>query len=91
FVSGILQVLLGGVAVALFKLQGFGGWHGNIDQSTLWVGQGFLMNNFGLIGYIICIVGMLIIPIIQYRKVSNHELYFNNEVEINDEILEASY
>lgn len=80
------------MAVALFKLQGFGGWHGNIDQSTLWVGQGFILNNFGLIGYFLCIVGMLVIPIIQYRKINNHEHYFNNEVEVsNDEIVEVNY
>lgn len=83
FISGMLQVTLGAVAVSIFKLQGFGGWHGNIDQSTLWVGQGFLMNNFGMIGYVACILGMLSIPIFQYRKMNNHEHYFANEpVEI---------
>lgn len=92
FVSGILQVILGAVAVALFKLQGFGGWHGNIDQSTLWVGQGFILNNFGLVGYFLCIVGMLAIPLIQYKKVNNREHYFNNEVEVvEDEIVEVNY
>lgn len=92
FVSGILQVVLGAVAVALFKLQGFGGWHGNIDQSTLWVGQGLILNNFGLIGYFLCIIGMLMIPVVQYRKIDNHEHYFNNEVEVlEDEVAEANY
>lgn len=85
FISGILQVLMGAIAVIMFKLQGFGGWHGNIDQSTLWVGQGFLMNNFGLIGYGICIIGMLLIPIFQYKKINNHKFYFDNEItETND-------
>lgn len=83
FISGICQVVLGAVAVMMFKLQGFGGWHGNIDQSTLWVGQGFIINNFGMIGYIVCVVGMLMIPIIQYKRINNHQHYFDNEpVEI---------
>lgn len=82
FVSGILQVGLGAVAVALFKLQGFGGWHGNIDQSTLWVGQGFILKHFGLIGYAICIIGMLIIPLIQCKKSKSKEYYFNNELDM---------
>lgn len=85
FISGILQVLMGAVAVSIFGLQKFGGWHGNIDQSTLWVGEGFLMNHLGMIGYIICIVGMLMIPLLQYKKLGNDKLYFNNEVE---EVLE---
>ena len=81
FISGMLQVIMGAAAVLLFKLQGFGGWHGNIDQSTLWVGQGFIINNFGMIGYIVAILFMLMIPIIQYKKLNNPKLYFNNEVE----------
>lgn len=84
FACGILQVTLGAVCVAVFKLQNFGGWHGNIDQSTLWLGQGLLMNNLGMIGYIISIVIMLIIPILQYKKVNNPEFYFNNEVETTE-------
>ena len=79
FISGILQVLGGLVAVALFKLQGFGGWHGNIDMSTVWVIQGFMINKFHLVGYVLAIVGMLIIPWIQYAKAKSPEYYFDNE------------
>lgn len=79
FVSGILQVVLGAACVALFKLQGFGGWHGNIDQSTLWLFQGFLMKNFTMIGYIAVILGMLAIPWLQYAKAKSHDHYFDNE------------
>ena len=82
FMCGILQVILGAVCVAVFKLQNFGGWHGNIDQSTLWLGQGFLMNHLGIVGYVVSIVIMLMIPILQYRKVNNPEFYFNNETEV---------
>lgn len=89
FISGILQVTLGAVSVFVFKLQSFGGWHGNIDQSTVWLAQGFLMNNLGMIGYVLCILGMLSIPLIQYRRVGNHEHYFDNEpICDNEEIIE---
>lgn len=81
FICGILQVVLGAICVAVFSLQSYGGWHGNIDQSSLWLGQGFLMNHLGMIGYVISIITMLIIPILQYRKVNNSEFYFNNEIE----------
>lgn len=85
FISGILQVLFGAVAVSMFKLQGFGGWHGNIDQSTLWVLEGFIINNFGMIGYALCIIGMLMIPIFQFKRMNNPKYYFDNEpVEISE-------
>ena len=61
FVSGILQVVLGAVAVVTFGLVGFGGWHGNIDQSTVWLFQGALMKGLGITGYVIAIVLMMLI------------------------------
>lgn len=85
FISGILQVLLGVACVAALKLQKFGGWHGNIDQSSLWLGHTYLMKYLGITGYLIGIVIMLIIPWLQYKKVNNSELYFNNEAEIYEE------
>lgn len=91
FISGILQVLGGLAAVALFKLQGFGGWHGNIDQSTLWVIQGFMINKFHLVGYVLVIVGMLAIPWIQYAKAKSHEHYFNNEPYDEEEETSEGY
>lgn len=76
FFSGTLQVFLGALAVALFKLQGYGGWHGNIDQSSVWLFEGFFMKYLGLIGYIICIVSMLIIPLLQYKTSKKRNEYF---------------
>lgn len=84
FISGVLQVILGAMCVSLFGLQGFGGWHGNIDQSTVFLGEGLLMKHFGIIGFIICMIIMLLIPIIQYKKVNNHDFYFNNEYEYTE-------
>ncbi len=83
--SGFLQVTLGAAAVLLFQMQGLGGWHGNIDQSTVWVAQGALMKYTGYIGYSIVILSMLIIPQLQYMKAKNSETYFSGEVELEEE------
>ena len=82
--SGVLQVFLGAVAVLLFGLSDFGGWHGNIDQSTLWVGQGFVMKYLGIIGYVLVIVAMLLIPQIQYAKSKNKEQYYEGTVDLEE-------
>lgn len=84
FISGVLQVVLGAICVSIFGLQGFGGWHGNIDQSTVFLGEGLLMKYCGIIGFVICMIIMLLIPIIQYKKVNNHDFYFNNEYEYTE-------
>ena len=76
--SGFLQVVLGAVAVVLFQMQGLGGWHGNIDQSTVWVIQGLVINKLHLIGYIIVIASMLAIPWIQFKRASSPESYNEN-------------
>ncbi len=90
FISGILQVLGGALAVSLFKLQGFGGWHGNIDQSTVWLAQGFVIENLGIIGYVMAILAMLMIPIIQFKRAKSPEHYFDNE-PLSEEEIEAIY
>jgi len=80
--SGVLQVLCGAVAVALFQLKG--GWHGNIDQSTVWLAQGFVMKYLGVIGYVLVIAAMLLIPQIQYMKSRNKEQYFEGTVDLEE-------
>jgi PTS system ascorbate-specific IIC component len=90
FISGVLQVLGGAAAVIAFKLQGFGGWHGNIDQSSLWLIQGILINKFHMVGYVLVIVFMLAIPWIQYYKAKSPKHYFDNEpYEPEDELANA--
>jgi ascorbate PTS system EIIC component len=74
FVSGIIQVLGGALAVGLFQMGAYGGYIGNFDWGTVWVGIGFLLNNLGYIGYGLAIVAMLIIPQIQYAR--NRKSYF---------------
>ncbi|MDQ0150824.1 PTS ascorbate transporter subunit IIC [Eubacterium multiforme] len=68
FVSGLLQVLGGAFAAYYFGLAQYGGWHGNFDWDTLWPGIGFIMKNLGYIGVALVVIGMLIIPQIQYIK-----------------------
>ena len=68
FLCGIIQVLGGAFAVWYFQLYQFGGWHGNIDWSTLWPILGVIIKMSPVSGIVICIVGMLIIPQIQYLR-----------------------
>ena len=68
FLCGIIQVLGGAFAVWYFQLYQFGGWHGNIDWSTLWPILGVIIKMSPVAGIVICIVGMLIIPQIQYLR-----------------------
>jgi putative transport protein sgaT protein len=83
--SGFLQVVLGAVAVSIFQMKGLGGWHGNIDQSTIWLVQGAFMKYLGYIGYAIVIITMLIIPQLQFRRAKDTDTYFEGLVELEDE------
>lgn len=53
----------------------FGGYVGNLDWATLWPLMGYIMKYLAVPGVIVCIVGMLAIPQLQYRR--NKENYFN--------------
>ena len=55
-------------------LAAFGGWHGNFDWDTIWVGFGFLMQNFQYFGLGIVLIILLVIPQLQYSR--NKEHYF---------------
>jgi PTS system ascorbate-specific IIC component len=74
FASGILQVLGGAFAAAYFQLYKFGGWHGNFDWANLWPAMGVVVKNLSIPGIIICILLMLIVPQLHYRK--NKDRYF---------------
>ena len=50
FASGVIQVLGGALAAGAFGLAKYGGWHGNFDWDTVWVGFGFLMQNLHYVG-----------------------------------------
>lgn len=72
FASGVIQVLGGAIAAFLFGLVAYGGWHGNFDWDTLWLGYGLLMKHAGYIGLAIIFISLLIIPQLQYRKNKQH-------------------
>lgn len=74
FASGVIQVLGGALAAGAFGLAKFGGWHGNFDWDTVWVGFGFLMQNLHYVGLGVVLVILLAIPQLQYLK--NKEHYF---------------
>ncbi|MBR2067859.1 MAG: PTS ascorbate transporter subunit IIC [Solobacterium sp.] len=72
FLSGIVQVLGGALCASIFQTYEYGGWHGNFDVSTVWLVGGLLQKYLGIIGYVLCIVALLAIPQLQYRKDPEH-------------------
>lgn len=77
--SGLLQVLGSAFALMLFKMAPFGGYVGNLDWATLWPFMGIVIKYLTVPGVVLCIVGMLIIPQMQYK--AHRENYFNLEME----------
>lgn len=73
--SGVLQVLGSAFAINLFGMAPFGGYVGNLDWATLWPAIGVVIKYLAVPGMVLCIIGMLIIPQVQYRK--NKENYFD--------------
>ncbi len=73
--SGVLQVLGSAVGIILFKMAPFGGYVGNLDWATLWPVMGLVIKYLTVPGIVLCIIGMLIIPQIQYRN--NKKEYFS--------------
>lgn len=79
FISGVLQVALGAVAVALLGLTG--GYHGNIDLVLPWLPIGYLFKYLGIIGYVIACLFFLIIPQLQYAKANDKEAYYRGDAQ----------
>ncbi|MCC8140363.1 MAG: PTS transporter subunit IIC [Lachnospiraceae bacterium] len=77
--SGMLQVLGSAVAIILFQMGSFGGYVGNLDWATLWPLMGFIIKYLSVAGVVLCIVLMLVIPQLQYRR--HKENYFNLGME----------
>ena len=74
FASGMIQVLGGAICAGMFQTYQFGGWHGNFDTDTIFLLGGTAMKYAGWIGYGLCIVALLVIPQLQYRK--SKDTYF---------------
>ena len=81
--SGLLQVLGSAFAIGLFQMSSFGGYVGNLDWATLWPAMGVVIKYLTVPGIILCILGMLLIPQLQYRK--NKENYFSMGIEEEEE------
>lgn len=79
FISGVLQVLLGAVAVTLLGLSG--GYHGNIDLVIPWLGFGYIFQYLGIIGFVLVCVFLLAIPQIQFAKAKDKEAYYRGEAQ----------
>lgn len=77
--SGLFQVLGSAAAVVLFQMAPFGGYVGNLDWATLWPLMGVVIKYLSVPGMILCILGMLVIPQIQYRN--NKAEYFSLGME----------
>lgn len=74
FISGVIQVTVGAVAVLLLSLSG--GYHGNIDLEIPWVPFAYLFKYLGIIGYILVCLFFLLIPQLQFRRAKNKEAYY---------------
>lgn len=75
FCCGLIQVFGGALCAGLLQLVAFGGWHGNFDFSTIFLGVSYIVKFLKVPGVILCVLAMLVIPQIQYRK-SDKSKYF---------------
>ena len=69
FISGVLQVALGALAVTLLGLTG--GYHGNIDLVLPWLPFGYLFKYLGIAGYVLVCLFFLLIPQLQFARAKN--------------------
>lgn len=81
FLSGVLQVALGAVAVALLGLASYGGYHGNIDFELPWVPFAYLFKYLGIVGYGLVALLLLAIPQLQFAKAKDKEAYYRGDVQ----------
>ena len=79
FISGLLQVFGSAFIAGLTGLAAYGGYMGMWDWAVVWPVMTVLMKYLGYVGLILCIVGLIAIPQIQYRK--HKETYF---LEVED-------
>lgn len=79
FISGIIQVALGAIAVGLLGLTG--GYHGNIDFEFPWLAFGYIFKYLGIIGYVLVCLFFLAIPQFQFAKAKDKEAYYRGEAQ----------
>lgn len=83
FLSGVLQVALGAVAVALFGLASYGGYHGNIDFVLPWLPFALSFKHLGIAGYGLVCLFLLAIPQLQFAKAKDKEAYYRGDVQVD--------
>lgn len=81
FLSGVLQVALGAVAVSMLGLASFGGYHGNIDFVLPWLPFAASFKHLGIAGYILVCLFLLAIPQLQFAKARDKEAYYRGEAQ----------
>jgi PTS system, membrane component, putative len=84
FISGVLQVALGALCVALLGLASYGGYHGNIDFEIPWLGFGYIFKYLGIIGYALVCFFFLLIPQLQFARAKDKEAYYQGQVQAED-------
>ncbi|AND79995.1 PTS ascorbate transporter subunit IIC [Streptococcus pantholopis] len=79
FISGVLQVAVGALAVSLLGLASYGGYHGNIDFAIPWVPFAYLFKYIGIIGFVLVCLFLLAIPQLQFIKAKDKEAYYRGD------------
>lgn len=81
FLSGVLQVALGAVAVSLLGLASYGGYHGNIDFVLPWLPFAYSFKYLGIAGFVLVCLFLLAIPQLQFAKAKDKEAYYRGEAQ----------
>lgn len=84
FLSGVIQVALGAVAVALFGLASYGGYHGNIDFVIPWLPFALSFKHLGIVGYGLVCLFLLAIPQLQFAKAKDKDAYYRGDAQLED-------
>lgn len=80
FISGVIQVAVGAIAVSLLGLASYGGYHGNIDFDIPWVPFAYIFKYLGIVGFILVCLFFLIIPQLQFAKAKDKEAYYAGQI-----------
>lgn len=84
FISGVIQVAVGAIAVSLLGLASYGGYHGNIDFDIPWVPFAYIFKYLGIIGFALVCLFFLIIPQLQFAKAKDKEAYYAGQIPSED-------
>ncbi|MBF0806122.1 MULTISPECIES: PTS ascorbate transporter subunit IIC [unclassified Streptococcus] len=80
FISGVIQVAAGAIAVSLLGLASYGGYHGNIDFDIPWLPFAYIFKYLGIIGFVLVCLFFLIIPQLQFAKAKDKEAYYAGQI-----------